>query len=121
MGRPRKNKEVKEVTQEQAAEVVAPAPVTAAPEAAPEAAPAEAAAPTVKEPKADKPVQTTADKLKARIKAGDKLLVLVTSDGLHLLYPKEDTPANRTAALKLSAASAGGKPLTFLNDQVTKD
>ncbi len=64
---------------------------------------------------------TTAEKLAARIKAGDEILVLVNHEGLHLLYPKADTPANRAVALRLCAKNSGGKPMTFLNDSVSKD
>lgn len=64
---------------------------------------------------------TNAEKLAARIKAGDPILVVVNHEGLHMLYPKADTPENRSIALRLCAANSGGKPMTFLNDSVSKD
>jgi hypothetical protein len=63
---------------------------------------------------------STSEKLKARIAAGEPLLVLVTHAGLHLSYPHADTPENRRKALSLCGTQSEGKPLTFLNDEVNK-
>lgn len=71
--------------------------------------------------KAQEPEMSTAEKLKARIAAGEPLIVLVTDTGLHLTYNKPDTPENRTEAVRL-CNNTPGKSLkfTFLNDEVSK-
>ena len=79
-----------------------------------------AATQEAKPEKAPRKELTAKEKLAERIKAGDDLLVVVNHEDLHMLYPHADTPANREKALRLCRSNSGGKPLTFLNDKVTK-